>query len=150
MCGIFLWSSLPCYIHDYAFSNLESILQKIISTKLPSKLVSKAIPNRRAWHPYVLSINTNNLEPQQSLRHVCLPLFALHYLSSLQCYLKTLFLLGNQDKEIIPWKLLTFTKKPETGKRNETSETTEMTKTKRTKRNGPNDHNETIQKYTKK
>ena len=112
------------------FSNLESILQKIISTKLPSKLVSKAIPNRRAWHPYVLLINTNNLEPQQSLRQVCLPLFALHYLSSLQCYLKTLYLLGNQDKEIIPWKLLTFTK-------------TRNRKTKRNKRNHRNDQNKT-------
>ena len=41
---------------------------------------------------FVNLLDTNNLKPQQSLKQVCFPIFALLYLSSLQRYLKISFL----------------------------------------------------------
>ena len=65
--------------------------------------------------------------------------------SVVKCYPKTSFLLGNQDEEIISWKLLTFTRirnsKTKRNKRNDRNDQYKTTKTERPKR---------PKKYTKK
>ena len=65
--------------------------------------------------------------------------------SVVKCYPKTSFLLGNQDEEIISWKLWTFTRirnsKTKRNKRNDRNDQYKTTKTERPKR---------PKKYTKK